>query len=421
MPRWIWVPLLLAISMFLGSAGCQKGAARECDEFFSECPLGQRCDFGTSQCVDAVCSSCPADKPACDPVAQSCVECIDSGPQDACPERRLCDKNQCKSCTEDRECDGLLCLRNGGCPKPVDIAYVAAGGAGTECSLTAPCTLPAALATGRGHIRVRDNQSIDAALQINRAVQVYGPKELARPRITRSTPGAIFEVSGNGVVELRDLELGGATGATGHGIAVTGGAPTLDLETVDVIGNSGLGISAGGALLKVTFALIVNNAGGGINAGGRVELENNIIAGNGSATSATGGVRLTSAATASTARFLTVANNQAMAGVGSGADCAGAQALSSVIFAGNTMIGCTAIYSLFPVGTTVPGTGNKTGDPQFLSATLPANRDDESFYHLMATSPAVGAAEPLPTNIVISDIDGDGRAVSREIGADELR
>ena len=412
---------LVVLCLLATIVSCQKGADRECDSFFPSCPLGLECDLGTYQCVDMGCGECSADKPVCEPVTKLCVQCVGTGPQDACGSQ-LCDKNVCKACVEDVDCPDGLCLRNGSCPKAADIAFAtAAGTANAECSRTTPCTLPAALATGRPYLHVRGNHTVPATLQITRTVRIYGPLDGTRPKISVSAAGPVFEVSGNVTLDLRDVELTGATGAEGHGILVRSGAPTLDLETVDIIGNAGLGISAGGAALKLTFGLVVGNAGGGISAAGRVELENNIIAGNGSTASAVGGVRLTSSGTSSVVRFNTIAANLATAGVGSGVACAAAQQLSSNIFAGNTMTTCTAIYSLFPVGTTVPGTGNKAGDPQFLGTTLPANRDDETYYHLAATSPAAASGEPLPSSQVISDIDGDGRIANREIGADELR
>ncbi len=412
-----WCGLLLLVA---AASACQKGSDRECDRFYDSCPVGEVCDLATNQCVAADCGACPTDKPVCDTNTNLCVACVGDAPTDDCPNHERCDKNLCVSCSDDNECPAGLCLRNGGCPDAATIAYAtAAGTANSECSQATPCTLTAALATGRRFIRVRGDHTVPSALVVNRPVSLYGPLEGARPKITVAAAGPIVSVSGTGTLELRSLELTGATGANGHGIAVTGGTPTIDLETVDVIGNAGLGISAGAATLNVTFGLVIGNAGGGILAGGAVRLENNIIAGNGSASSATGGVRLTAPGTSSVVRFNTVANNQAMTGVGSGVSCAAAQPLSSNIFAGNTMTTCTASYSLFPVGVTVPGTGNRNGDPMFKSTALPANRDDESFYHLADTSPAVGGGEPGTG--VSSDIDGDGRISNLEIGADELR
>ncbi len=410
--------LLLALLLF---AACQKGAARECDQFFPNCPVGQTCDFSTNQCVEEECASCAAPTPVCDEELNRCVECVGVGPQDACPNRRLCDKNLCKQCTEDRECPDGLCLRNGGCPAAATIAFATADGtANPTCSIDQPCTLAAALATGREHVRVRGNHTLTGPLVVTRTVRIYGPLDGARPKLTGAS-GPIFDIAGEVTVELRNLELAGATGANGHGVLVSSGAPTVDLETVDIIGNAGLGISAGNATLKVAYAIIALNAGGGINGAGPVQLESSIVAQNGSASATTGGLRLTGASTSSAIRFNTIAQNQATAGIGSGLACASAQQTSSNIFAGNTMSGCTAIYSLFPTGTNVPGTGNKAGDPQFLGTTLPADRDAETYYHIATTSPAVASGEPVPLGTIVSDIDGDSRTTELEIGADELR
>lgn len=412
--------LLLLAALLLFSA-CQKGAARECDQFFPDCPVGQTCDYSTNQCVDNECESCAAPTPVCAPDLNRCVECFGVGPQDACPDRRLCDKNLCKQCTEDSECPDGLCLRNGGCPAAATIAFATADGTdNATCSIAQPCTLAAALATGREFVRVRGDHTLTGPLVLTRTVRIYGPLEGARPKLTGAA-GPIFDIAGNVTVELRNLELFGATGANGHGVLVRSGTPTVDLETVDLIGNAGLGISAGGATLKVAYAIIAGNAGGGINAAGRVQLESSIVAQNGSATATTGGLRLTGSGTNSVIHFNTFAQNQAAAGIGSGAACASAQQTSSNIFAGNTLTGCTAIYSLFPTGTNVPGAGNKAGDPLFLGTTLPANRDEETYFHLSATSPAVASGEPVPLGTIASDIDGDSRTTELEIGADELR
>lgn len=412
--------LLFLLALLLVPA-CQKGAARECDQFFPNCPVGQTCDYATNQCVENECQSCAAPTPVCDTDTNRCVECFGIGPQDACPNRRLCDKNICKQCTEDSECPDGLCLRNGGCPAAANIAFATADGtSNTTCSTSQPCTLVAALATGREYVRVRGNHALTGPLVLTATVRIYGPLDGARPRITGAA-GPIFDIAGDVTVELRNLELFGATGASGHGVLVRSGAPTVDLETVDLIGNAGLGVSAGSATLKIAYAIIAGNAGGGINAAGTVQLESSIVAQNGSATATTGGLRLTGAGTGSAIRFNTFAQNQAAAGLGSGVACASAQQLSSNIFAGNTLTGCTAIYSLFPVGTTVPGTGNKAGDPQFLGTTLPADRDDETYFHVATTSPAVASGEPVPLGTIASDIDGDSRTTELEIGADELR
>ncbi len=439
--------LLLGLGLALGP-GCDKGE-RECDVRHA-CEDGLLCDIGSNQCYDPSEGKCTVKADCTDPTKANCrvdtgvcVACINMGSTAECGYAGVCDvKSTCLGCQVDADCheddvtDDTVCLRSGGCAKQVDVAYVSATGTdNAECTFAAPCTtLEKAVATGRSTIRVRGAVTLAAALVLAPAAKlsIYGSKA-TRNVISRTGDGELLQISGAGTVELRDLELSGATGATGHGILVTSGTPVLDLDDVDVLGNAGVGISAGMSKLTVTHSVIADNDGGGIGASGIVFLENNVIAANGSATSAGGGVTLASTAAENIVRFNTFAANLAAAGTARSISCGDAAVTpSSNIFAGTApqVTTCTTSYSLYPAGTAVTGTGDLAGDPLFGTTTLPsaANRSpdriDLRYYDILAGSPAIDkgqAGEIGGGSGVINDINGDSRAGAlRDIGADEF-
>lgn len=446
--RFSSLSLLSALGLFawalLGLSACDKGPARECDSRF-DCPAPFVCDEGSSTCVDPAggtfctsSASCTdATKPFCYIQAGTCVACLTQGSNNECANRLVCDgQRTCTFCTLDEDCIGnsaeekTLCLRTGGCAEQKDVAYVSTGTDGTDntmCTVAAPCTsLAKALATGRPYIRLRGDIPLNAPLAISQKVTIYGTKT-TRLRITNSTGGDIFTISGTEAIELRDLELSGST--TGAGIRVTSGTPKLDLDNVDVIGNGGGGIIANTAALHVQRSLIVNNGGGGITASAPVILENNIIVGNGSATSVFGGLQLVTSDAANVVRFNTFAGNNAMGGVGRSVSCSATTVtLSSNIFADAAPVSmCTTKYSLFPAGTTVT-LPDQAGDPMFASTALPPPNDPKrgperngfTYYHLQDGSPATDVGEPLDTGVP-EDFEGEPRGkAGKEIGADEI-
>lgn len=427
--RSLWLSLLFLV---VAAGGCNKGPTLECDEQYP-CAAPKMCDLASNVCLppsdgkvcgkDEDCTT--AANPFCAVEFNTCVPCTMEDSSGQCPSRRICKRNVCEACQDDGDCDGKLCLPDtGGCALPADVAFVTATGMdNAPCTDTMPCTLRAALATGRSYVRLRDALSVDAAVTINRSVSILGASD-ERTSVTRTTAGPIFDISGTGTVKLTNFELLGATGTNGDAIKVSGGTPTLTLEAVDLIGNGGLGVSSGSAFLTILKSLIVNNAGGGVAAASVVHLENNIIVGNGSATSGVSGVQLASTATQNVVRFNTFANNVASAGAAQALSCGGiAVTASSNIFAGTAPLvtECTTRHSLFPAGTAVTGTNDLAGDPLFASIALPASRNPDrdamTYYHLSDGSPAIDKGEAI--NEVKQDFDGGSRAAARDIGADE--
>jgi hypothetical protein len=434
MPRFArlaFAAIALLAGLFLTtSPGCDKGPARECDGRF-ECGPGLVCDLGSNQCIEpnqsnACGGKCTGATPFCYAEAATCVGCLDQGGNDECASDWICEQRSCVPCDTDTACIGnsaaesTVCLRNGGCADQPDVAYVSAGGtANAECSFATPCnSLASALATGRAYLRLQGDFTVSAPLMISRSVSIYGERN-GGTTITRSGAGALFEVSGTGTVELSNLALTGATGATGHAISITGGAPKLDLYRVDLIGNGGAGITGPAATLRVTGSLLVNNAQGGIATSATVVLENNFFVGNGGATSNGGAIDLSSTDATNAIRFNTFASNQ---GTLKAVRCgAAAVKLSSNIFSGAApQVGtCTTTHSLFSVTPATLGTNDIVGDPQFTDLTLPTRRDRDTmkYYLIPQASPAADAAENL---VVDADFFGDPRSAPRDIGADEF-
>lgn len=187
--------------------------------------------------------------------------------------------------------------------------------------------------------------------------------------------------------------------------SITGNKGTAGVFTVDA------------RKVVIESSTIASNTGtaGGLSIKGPLEIRNNIISSNGiPATTAIGGVTLESAD--AKFEFNTVADNSGSSG---GVLCVSLIDLSNSIFVGSSFSGvaCNVTYSLMATSGTPTGTGNKAGEPEFLSKTL----SSPMFYRISPTSAARDSANPAAGLDV--DIDGEPRPgvpmTRKDMGADE--
>jgi hypothetical protein len=357
----------------------------------------------------------------------------------------------CRGCAIDAECASMTCLPNGSCAAAGSVLYAAPAppdGATANCTPTAMCTLTRAieLVDGtRSTIRLDPGRyDLAGSLAISTSMRIVG-RGAAIDRNAGGT-GATLIIADGADVALDYVAIQGGDGdttgfgvgcttasLTGRAIAIAGNAAAginsvgcrVALVDAQITGNQGVGIAASGGSLSVTRSLVIANQSGGVVATSALfDLENDVIARNGSPTSAFGGVLISqiTAPGSHVFEFNTVAQNQATAGSTPGVICsvvATPLAFGNSIVFGNASAAqvegsaCTWTYSdIGPLP--APGTGNLVSDPQFIA---PAQNN----FHLQGSSALRSAADPAAA--LSEDIDGEVRPLGggRDIGADEIK
>ncbi len=329
----------------------------------------------------------------------------------------------CRPCAAHNECPAGLCALDGTCPAESSIAFVnanCASGTVEDGSRTKPfCGLLAAQNDARPFLMLAAGTHRPATITNDH--QIYG------------SPGARVSGSGCEAIAVKDAAEVVMVGLTFQsGVQVDGQGARLTLIGNTVGPSDCVGIEAkGSSQLVAGRNYITSNAKGGIfvDAAGS-DIVNNIIAGNGSAETAWGGVWLKPAGGQNFVNN-TVVDNRAKASnkeeVG-GVYCAGAANLLNTILWANTFGkaspppgqqwagACTIRSSLIQVqsgGGVDPG--NLSDDPLFVGQ--PAGTP--AAYHLTRSSPAVDKGSPIGAPNV--DYDAEARSDGKpDIGADEI-
>jgi hypothetical protein len=421
------IPLRALVMLALLAAGCvRKDNPNYCPgrNADNNCAEG---DAGITSCTDN--AQCSAPAAICDTVqVHACVQCTPTQASACMKATPVCGADErCRGCRSHAECPlSNVCLPEGSCADPGDVAYVTAPPAGTDnpmCTMAMPCTqIKKALDTRRPYLKLHG--SFDEAVMINdRSVSV-----LADPAtvLTRTTMGNILTIDGTSNVKIYDLEISGASG-NGAGVSLPGGgSQTVTLSHVSMTRNNGTSgaVSVAGGTINIDRSRIASNTSGGISiTSAQFDLENNFIIGNGSdgVTTGTGygGVSLNGTNTGTRVLgFNTIAGNKGGLDAVTGVVCSlvtvDLTASNNIIY-GNTATGLGAqvggnhcLWSFSDIGPQASGTNLNT-DPGF----VPGD------HHLSAGSPLINQADPAATQP--HDIDGDDRPEDgrRDIGADE--
>jgi hypothetical protein len=359
----------------------------------------------------------------------TCVQCTEEKDAACTGVTPACVDNTCQPCTSHDQCDSAACLPDGSCASAGDVAYVQMGGSGSECTKMMPCgTLDDGVQANKTIVKiaaglVKDDQvtTIDG-----KAVTI-----LADPgaKLDRDGEGPILLVrSANADVSIFDLEITGGTGLADPAMQLqpNGGTPKLTLTRTTIANNQGGGISATGGVLTVAQSTISSNAGGGISvSNANFVIVGNVFFNNGTQLGSVGGVDIsTSQNAANRLEFNSFNKNQAQDTLGCAVQCvAGTFTARNNIMSGNATAtnmlqvsgSCAHAFSIARPGPLPPGTGNSASDPLFVNTTT-------GDLHVMAGSPALGAADPASdlTGAAEFDIDEQKRASPSDIGADEV-
>jgi hypothetical protein len=301
-------------------------------------------------------------------------------------------------------------------------------GAESACTASQPCSLQTALTlftpqrfaiklspgTYRGAISIGDNQRLE----------IHGDGA----DLTRNAGGPLLVARGLAELTVLGLRIHHADGVgTGHGISCSeefGNMPAVTLHRVIIDTNREIGIVATYCKLRVERSTISGNRGGGISmTNGTFVIVGNVVFDNGSFTTPVGGISIANPSTTDRLEFNTFCFNLAQDGRGAAIDCfvepfTARNNIISHNYSGTGVEqarGCTLEYSLVYPGPVLPGIGNSSADPLFENL-------GEGDLHLMAGSPARGAADPGSdlTGPAGLDIDGDQRTSPADIGADEV-
>lgn len=344
------------------------------------------------------------------------------------------------ACIGDADCnDGICHELSGACVPDAEALFVAPSGAGTACTRASPC----------GTLQTAVDQRTNARFTIALAAGTYSSswdlstlqanvENLIISGPTRSWDDAVIMCSAMNRVNdqitavFEGVTIRGSTAATDgidnrgntkmsrvwidlagdFGAVSRGGSLTIVDSLVTKSANSG--IYATGGTLTVERTQVLSNAAYGIDVDGAAfTIKNTIIASNGESLRQSGGARLRPANNGPAVfRFNTLARNRGLTYLS--LTCDTNVAISNVIIGEETVLTstmspmCSATYSLFNGGFVPPGTGNLSGDPMFVSTTD---------FHLQMGSPAIDNANPMGAEPI--DIDGQPRAASPDIGADE--
>lgn len=381
------------------------------------CSRDPDCSSPRPFCVDAVCAgcrdstSCPTARPVCDSVS-----------------------HDCRTCAADSECESGACdLAAGKCVDQGAILYASPAGTNADpCTRANPCSLLQVSSgvdsahpyivllpgiyvqgaldfTGKTATVCGSSATLDAdqiAINASNGSSVRLRNFKMRPSAARiGILGArIFViVSSNSDLTIDDADL-----EVTLPVAVQGG-PTITIRN-SVISHGLVNTSGTLVIDRSTF---LSGASIEILGGGTTTIFNSVFV---SSTGATV-LQIDSIGDTTSQGRAYVANNTFSGG---GISCNG-NALSTKFFDSNIFYNtdplamrndCNYTYNLILPSSTVVGNNNITGDPLFIDG---AHND----FHLRAGSPAIGAANPSPTEPNGHDRDGKPRPQGKraELGA----
>lgn len=229
-------------------------------------------------------------------------------------------------CESDEDCPlpFRVCRRNGVCATRDNVVFAAPNGMGTECTTTARCSLPTAIAVANPERELIFLQGgvyagpIEVTRSVRMGILVRCPNGNCSniPTIQGDATGAI-KVSGGAEVEveLRNIDIIGAGDA-----AISCTDATLVARGLVISGNHS-GIRSACALTLERSTLTRNREGALIVTGGSINVRNNFIVNNGNMDLMSNANVEIAAAVTGTFAFNTVAHNDAKQNRVPGVDC----------------------------------------------------------------------------------------------------
>ena len=442
----------------------EPGLERCLDGVCVECEVDENCPAEEAVCgAGHACEPCTqvadcerfVEQSVCDEASGACVQCLKD--EDCAVIDWVCDEDvmTCVGCRSHDECPSDLCAlpigigviaEVGECVAEGNVLYVEEGGDGTDCTRADPCgSIQQAVDEvfgDRNKVKVAAGDYAENVVMDVGFASIHAEPGAVLSAVTSGPP--VIDLQ-SGDLEVRGLEITGATGAAGaDGIGCF--ASTLTLVDVTIRDNEADGIRADFCQMMVLSSQISGNKGAGLravaeglhglyltssrlyaNAGGGVSLDgvefvvvNNFIHENGNAGVTSPAVAVSGDAASSRLEHNTIVGNLHPTDAPSGVVCT--DLVDPLTFINNiihdnggstTQVsgdGCDHRYSLIGPDA-APGTGNISVAPSFVDA-------DADDYHLEPNSRGVDegtfSAEDL-------DIDGDPRPVVEfDIGADEV-
>ena len=267
------------------------------------------------------------------PIACGFAKCTTSGPTATCTEA-------CKShddCIASSLCDRGDAHQTGGgaCLDPKRILSVSAGDLSGAINATSAAV---------DVIRIPAGTYSDALSISGKQLKLIGAgSDRSQVVIKRQSAGPAIVLLGGAQLQLQDLQVSsanGASGSVGHGIQCAGANTKLAVLDADVTLNEGVGVIADGCDVTLRRARISGNKGGGISlsGGGSRVVGNTLLVTNGTlgaSGSAIGGAQLSLDGGTIVFTNNTVADNVAKTGVASGISCSGAITVHNSIVWGN--------------------------------------------------------------------------------------
>ena len=418
-----------------------------------ECKIASDCTSpGAPFCVAGSCvAGCQANAdctplaatPFCQVSIGTCVACLDASVCTA--DQPVCDASAgaCRGCARDEECPGGICLEaDGTCVPDSNVVFVdgLAGNDTGACTRTAPC---ATLAFAISRVPALQNRIqikiLSGTFRLTASATLGATLYLEGSDTILTGPAGIFTLAQGASVTLSHLDIRPASGLvttvdadmtlrlfdvqTTGGVDVNGGS--VDAEQTTFTNAGGITCNAGtvsaqrdrfddSQLTTMTCAVIVRRTrfdltsdANKISIGsGVLTFENNLVV---QADGIADTMSVIGVAPGSTLSFNTFVNTAVLPSDGVALQCSSLLTVSSNIFAYNSMhplVACDAArYSLL----------DSVALPQFANGTRAKQGDRGTFFidlsgkdfHLSASSPARGAAEPGLG--VSEDFDGHAR------------
>lgn len=266
--------------------GCDDGLLCRGNQCIAEvCATSDECDAAAPYCIappEGRCQPSCSEDSECPGFGESssqtfceqgaCIECRDDS---VCAGTTpTCDTGTCVACVRNDQCASGVCVADGSCAAPTQVAYVATTGSATgECTEASPCSkieFALALTPPRQFVVVESGTyTRSTSLTLNGERRIIG-RGASLPLITRSTQGPVVTAV-SGILSLERLEIFGGVGdqgdtaTSGHGVLCLQGGGS-DLSVIDSVlrNNQGHGLQGRMCIVRSSHSKFINNASNGI-------------------------------------------------------------------------------------------------------------------------------------------------------------